>query len=644
MRIERAALHAELPVLSDMETPALCELLAGLGFPVDAVEGFEGTTVLEVDVTPNRGDAMSHRGLARDLSAKLLADLSPVPFLPVTELHEGLRPIILESEACPCYASAILELGSRQETPTEVQAFLRAMGSSPKNLAAVDASNELLHRYGHPTHAFDEERLQGAIRVRKARKGESFLGLDGVTRTLSGDDLVIADDSGAIALAGVIGGEATKVTEGTRRVLLESAWFDPKGVRLAARRHGIFTDASHRFGRGADPAMARIARDLLLRRLEAWAGARVLGAWCVGKMPAEAPPIAFPKDLLQRIAGEPLRVAVASEWLQHLGCRVQGEPGVLHVTPPSWRHDLTSPEDLAEEVLRIRGYDKIPSALPPLEGSPLPLADGYRRARSLGLRMAHLGFHQTVTFGFVSPEEDAASSESPAEGRTLGNPLGIEFSVMRASLLGSLRKAAESNLKHGARQVRLFEIAPVYRTAPSGPLEIPSLGVVWGGQLGGEDPYTPTRPVGAADLRGIALDLGLRPEHCIFRVLGEDLFGLECPLDALPWGGAQVIPSYRPFSRFPAVHRDLSLLVAVDHPYRGLADAMAARVQELGAPLQDLRCVDVFRPKGPPPGKVAWLFRFSFQHPGETLTHGDVDRWMNAALDTARAQGAELRG
>jgi phenylalanyl-tRNA synthetase beta chain len=644
MRVELAALRTELPLLLDLDTKELCERLAALGFPVDAVEPFEGTTVLEVDITANRGDAMSHRGLARDLGARLAADLSSVSYLPLLEATEPYRPILLESEACPVYASAVLELEADQFTPTEVQAFLRAMGSTPKNLAAVDASNELIHRYGHPTHAFDADCLEGPIAVRWACAGEKLITLDGVARSLDCRDLVIADTTGPIALAGVMGGESTKVTEATRRVLLESAWFDPKAVRLMARRHCLHTDASHRFGRGADPGMARVSRDLLLRRIEAWAGAKVLGVWSVGKAPPERAPIPLRKKLLERIAGEPVSLAEASRSLQRLGCRVASEPGLLSVTPPSWRHDLGIPEDLAEEVLRLRGYEKIPVALPPLEGLPQSHAPRYRQAQALARRLAHLGFLQTVTFGFVSPEEDAQFSLTPSAGRVLSNPLGREFSVMRGSLLPSLRRVALANLRQGAASVRIFEVAPIYASAPAGPVETSTLGVVLGGMLGGEDPYTPARPVSIADLLAVAMDLGAQRETLDIQEIDPGLFAFEVSLERLPLPPDRIIPRFTAFSRFPSAERDLSLLVRDDQAYTALQSAVSGKVAgTAGASFQDVRCVDVFRGKTLPLGHQAWLLRFRFQHPDRTLTGEEVDGWMTAALEAANSLGAELR-
>jgi phenylalanyl-tRNA synthetase beta chain len=387
--------------------------------------------------------------------------------------------------------------------------------------------------------------------------------------------------------------------------------------------------------------MATVARDLLVQRLQAWCGARLVAAWTVGTLPAAAAPVSLTSTLLTRVAGEALSLTEAAASLQRLGCGVELQGEGLVVAPPSWRHDLAIAEDLAEEVLRLRGYEHIPSVLPALEGPPEPLSPTYLQRQYLSRRLAHLGFHQTVTYGFISPELDqafAAQGNSP-EGRTLANPLGQEYSVLRGSLLPSLRAAAEQNLRQGARQVRLFELAPVYVSGARGPAEQFTLGVVWGGTLGGEDYLSPARPVREADLSGIARDLGWAnlPE---VHALGEGLFGFELSVAALPLAEARVIPAFRPFSRFPAVERDLSLLVDLGQSHAALAAAMRAVLP--ADALQDLRCVDVFRPKSLAEGRQAWLMRLRFQA-DRTLVGEEVDGWVAAALAAAESLGAKLR-
>ena len=659
MLIELGALTLELPALAGMKTNDLCELLAGLGFPVDGVEQVDGTQVLDVDITANRGDAQSHRGLARDLAAKLEASLNPLPRQPLAE-GEALLPIRLEAGAAgPFYATAILELGAAQGTPAAVKAFLAALGAGAKDMPAVDASNELLHRYGHPTHAFDADQVKGFLAVRWAREGETLVTLDGVERKLTPRDLLIADETGPVALAGLMGGDGTKVSAATKRVLLESAYFDARTVRAMAHRHGLHTDASHRFGRGADPAMAPVARDLLAQRLQDWAGARLLSAWSVGALPAPKPSVVLTWSMVDRVAGHPVDPKQASKLLTILGCELTDVEAGVRVQPPTWRHDLALPEDLAEEVLRLLGYDGIPAVLPPLESSPAPLAPDYLKRRKLASRMAHLGFYQTVTLGFGDPGEKEQGHDLGDQTplRTLGNPLGEDYSLMRGTLLRDLDKVARLNLEKGAREVRFFEIAPVFEAKPGEPLkETWNLGLVWGGETGGEDPLTPPRklggPEGRSHLQGVLKAIGVAAE--VVAAFDRWAFtgwesgnqvGLgwhfEAPLSAIPDAGERVIAKFTPFSRFPVVERDLSLLVGLDQGYDALRQAMAGALA--GAPLQDLRCVDVFRHKRLPAGCQAWLLRLRFQAMDRTLTGEEVEGWVLSALDAARTLGAQLR-
>jgi phenylalanyl-tRNA synthetase beta chain len=549
MWIERKALAAEVPAAGTLDTRQLGELLASVGFPVDGVAMREGGDVLDVDITANRGDAMSHRGIAREVAAKLNQPLAPLAPPPVIEGVSKVE-VRLESPACPLYATALLGLG-QGATPPEAQAFLRALEASPKCLPAVDASNELLHRYGHPTHAFDADLIRGAISVRWAKPGEILVTLDGVTRTLTSQDLVIADESGPIALAGVMGGDSTKVTESTRRVLLESAWFDPKTVRATARRHALHTDASHRFGRGADPAMASVARDLLVKRLKDWANATLEGAWTAGSLPPTAAPVVLSKTLLARVAGEARPLTEAAAVLKQLGCAVKTEGDQLQVVAPTWRHDLSISEDLAEEVLRLRGYEHIPSALPPLEGPPQPLSQDYLQRQALARRLAHLGFHQTVTYGFVSPEMDqmimgprGKHAYDDATGRVLVNPLGREYSVLRQSLVPSLVEVAKRNLKQGQREVRLFEIAPTFRGTPEGPKESWTAALVWAGESWDADPESKAVLVKAKHLHGILKDV-LRPgTPQVVQPLEDDtILTAEFTLESVPPPDDRIIPT-----------------------------------------------------------------------------------------------------
>ncbi|MCL1893127.1 MAG: phenylalanine--tRNA ligase subunit beta [Holophagaceae bacterium] len=642
MLVELGTLQKEIPAIVGMDVPKLCDCLAMLGFPVDGVEINNGITVLDVDVTANRGDALSHRGLARDLAVVLDSPLADIAVSPSTE---GAATIIvsLEADACPAYATAILTLDCSKpnQTPDEIATFLSSMGSSAKGLAPVDASNELLHRYGQPTHAFDADKLKGNVCVRWAIAGETLLALDGIQRTLTTKDMVIADESGPIALAGVIGGDSTKVTESTKRVFLESAFFDPATVRATAHRHSIHTDASYRFGRGTDIAFVKTARDLLVDRLISWADANLISSWTVGQCNANRTTTSLTQNKIDRVAGSSIPPEEAVKILTGLGCQLESSNGSFNVCPPSWRHDLTIEEDFIEEILRMRGYYNIKAEMPILNVAPEPLPDSYLQKQRLSKRLTHLGFFQTITMGFIRPESDSRFIDNTKETCLISNPLGVEYSAMRRSLLPSIWEVAKTNQRYGAKDVRLFEIAPIFQNDSAGPKETFYLGIVRAGTIGGEDPLTPGRPVQTADLIAIARDIGYGGAVNIIE-LGQGAFGLEIPLAELPEKRETIIPQYIRFSRHPVVTRDLSLFVPVSLCYEKLEKTIKDSLEN--APIIEIRCIDVFKDhKLIESGKQTMLIRLKFQAFDKTLTSEEVEGWVSRAIEATKMQGAFLR-
>ncbi|HEX9082585.1 MAG TPA: hypothetical protein VF768_09920, partial [Holophagaceae bacterium] len=340
-------------------------------------------------------------------------------------------------------------------------------------------------------------------------------------------------------------------------------------------------------------------------------------------------------------------LAEAAAALEALGCRVTANADALVVQPPTWRHDLAIPEDLAEEVLRLRGYAAIPSVLPPLEGPPQPLPAEYRHRQVLARRLAHLGFHQTVTYGFVSPEMDADAAipgkpgEDDQAARTLANPLGREYSILRRSLVPSLVEVARQNLQQGQREVRLFEIAPTYRVVQGELTPDWTVALLWVGERWDRDPEAKAQPVKAKQLIGMLRDV-LRTRDSV--EVGETVGGAvvaEYPLEAFLAPDERIIPAFTPLSRFPAVERDLSLVVPSTLKWEAMHQAVKAA---LAVPeLQDLTCADLYQGKGLEPGTKAWLLRLTFQALDRTLVGAEVDAWVAAALVAAQSLGATLR-
>jgi phenylalanyl-tRNA synthetase beta chain len=332
-----------------------------------------------------------------------------------------------------------------------------------------------------------------------------------------------------------------------------------------------------------------------------------------------------------------------------LGCTVDVEPEGLKVIPPTWRHDLSIPEELTEEVLRLRGYEQILSVLPPLEGPPQPLSQDYLQRQRLARRLAHLGFHQTVTYGFVSPEMDRMTpgprglhAHDDVPGRTLANPLGQEFSILRRSLVPSLVEVAKRNLKQGQREVRLFEMAPTFQGLPDGPQESWTVALVWAGESWDADPESKPTPVKAKHLHGILQDV-LRPgaEQPVQPVEDDTILTAEFLLEAVPLADGRIIPAFTPQSRFPAMERDLSVIVPIQLTWQ----AMHRQVRDslLETPLTELTCADLYQGKNLPAGTKAWLLRLTFQAMDRTLVGEAVDGWMATALAAAESLGAVLR-
>jgi phenylalanyl-tRNA synthetase beta chain len=428
-------------------------------------------TIFEIGLTPNRPDGLGHIGLAREAAALFgLAFEPPVPLAPAIERDEDLARYVAvaieDGERCAHYGAAVLIDTKVGPSPLDVRWRLASLGvRSISNV--VDVTNLVMLETGHPLHAFDLDKVRGRkIAVRRATEGEKLLTLDGVERTLTADDLVICDGEGPVGLAGVMGGGHSEVDEGTTRVLLECAYFDPRGVRRSARRHGLHTEASHRFERGVDwddtaTTLARaVSFAARLARAEAVKDARVVVAHALARRTVM---------LRHGRAGALLGVEVPPEearsTLERLGfaCR-SSQPGMDVWEVPSFRPDVSREVDLVEEVARVRGFDAIPSTLPAFRPSrdAGPREALARRARNAGVA---LGLSEAVTYSFVAPGDLEAVGAPPA-AVTLVNPLSERGTVMRTSLLPGLLQTLAHARRHGVHDARLFTVGTLFFAAP----------------------------------------------------------------------------------------------------------------------------------------------------------------------------------
>ncbi|HUG52834.1 MAG TPA: phenylalanine--tRNA ligase subunit beta [Vicinamibacteria bacterium] len=662
----------------------LAEDLTLAGLAVDAVAGKGDEAVLELDVTTNRVDCMNVYGVAREVSVLYNTPLRPLP----TDAPEAGPPaseawtIDVEApELCPRFCGRVLDV-RLGPSPAWMRDRLEAVGVRPIN-NVVDLTNYVMMEMGHPSHAFDLGRLPEArIVVRWSRAGETVTTLDGQERTLGARVGVIGGTRGALALAGIMGGASTEVSDSTRAVALEAAYWDPATIRRGAKALGMHTEASHRFERGADPegppaALGRIAH--LLARI----GAGTARPGLIDRYVARRTPtrVALRPARVTAVLGAPVAVSESRRILSGLGFAV-GEPAeAWPVEVPTWRGDVTREVDLVEEVARHHGLGRIPSTIPAstrVEG----LRPAQRRDRDLRSALAGAGLTEVVTYAFVPDQPE--STLSPRRLR-LANPLSAEQAVLRDSLVfPGLVGVLRTNLRQGRRDVAVFELGRVFGldqvpAAQTGPEE-PRLGFL----LAGRAPAH-LAPSGRAydffDAKGLLellaarfgvgaprllppparwqgvlhpgqsallepLDPGRPPE--ILGVLHPDLVARwelkEAPivaeLDPARFDRRAPV-RFRALARFPAVERDLAVVAETAVPAVEVLDEVT---RAAGPLLREVRVVDRYDRPPVPAGRVSLTVALAYQDPARTLTGEEVQSSVDAVVGALRARGWDIRG
>ncbi|MBN1595346.1 phenylalanine--tRNA ligase subunit beta, partial [candidate division FCPU426 bacterium] len=484
-------------------------------------------TVLELEVTPNRADCLSHLGIARHLSAVLNRPLR----LPAVSLIENqpcactLYQVEVEP-GCGCrrYCARIIRNIKTGPSPEWLQRRLESLDIRPIN-NVVDVTNYVLMEIGHPLHAFDLDKLQGCtIKARRALPGESLLTLDGVDRMLSPADLVIADDKRPVALAGVMGGANTEVTAATANILLEAAWFDPQVVRAMSRRSGCASESSHRFERGTDPEIGlTLAIDRAAQLIAELAGGTVMqGIVDVYAEKLARNQIPLRLERVVRVLGMQINPDIAMAALSRLGFHAEPaeQPYSYRVWVPSFRQDVVGEEDLIEEIAELAGYDKIPVTLPLLPLTCPAVEPQQAFHRFCRLTTAALGMQEVLCYSFHGPRHwdwlRLPADHPWRQAMVVKNPLSEDMSQLRTSLLPGLIAAASFNQRHGQERIYLFEIGAVFipRTDDLLPDEPRRLGMIITGprhprhwRLGNQNP-----PADFYDLKGIAEEF-LRQLH-----------------------------------------------------------------------------------------------------------------------------------
>jgi len=639
--------------------------------------------VLELSITPNRGDCLSILGLARETAAQNGLPLGGPTLAPVAPASDaGIEVSVSAPEACPRYCARVIEgLAADAATPLWLCERLRRSGLRPIH-PIVDVANYVMLELGQPLHAFDLDRINGGLDVRLARAGETMTGLDGKELKLEADMLVIADASGPAALAGIIGGQDSGVKAGTTRIVLESAWFSPELIAGRARRLGLHTDASHRFERGTDPELPRIAMERATQLLcELYGGipGPVIEHTSAEHLPKRAP-IALRRARIERILGFALTDEAVEGILTRLGIKIDRTAEGWTAISPSHRHDLNIEVDLIEELVRLHGYHNLPACLP-----VAPLAIEARPEDRLSLdilrdRLVGLGYREVISYSFVdAPLLDKLTPDQPP--LVLANPISSEMAAMRTTLWAGLINTLQYNLNRQQTRARLFETGLRFVPSADGLKQEPMIaGLVFGDALP-EQWGDKARKTDFFDLKGdieALLDLGglkarvqwsraansstcpaLHPGVSARLLLdGEELgwAGLLHPSleKALDLPGKTLlfelhqdallqrrVPSYQAVSRFPVIRRDLALLVpdAVN-----AAEVLACMREEAPAFLREVEVFDVYRGQGVPDTFASIAIRLILQDNERTLGDTDVDSLIAAMLARLQSRfGITLR-
>ncbi len=661
------ARYVELPEATD----ELAELLTRCGMVVEDMRPQGGGTVFDLDIPSNRVDAMNHYGVAREIATARRVDLRP-PEITAEESDpraDQLTGVEIEDfDGCPRYAARLIRGVKVAPSPRWLAGLIEAIGLRPLNNVA-DITNFVLWELGHPLHAFDVDRLaEQRIIVRRARDGESLITLDDVERTLSTSDLVIADARRPVALAGVMGGAESAITDDSVNVLLEGAWFDPASVRATAQRFNLHTDASHRFERSPAHDGMLMALDRAAALVQELAGGELARGTIdvVGKLP-EPVTTGLRLERLRGLLGIEVAPADVEEILTRLGFSIAAENDGYSVRVPSFRPDVTREEDLIEEVARHNGYDRLPATLPIIRSVEEPGTPEVLGERRLKRCFVAAGCYEAMSSSLSSVAEQTVFVDQPDDLVALGNPISESLAVLRAHLVPGLLSAVARNLNHRQTALRLFEVGHCF----TGPLTDDGVTERWGlaialtgarrrnhwaddaaavdffdlkgivervtrqmdwpkwrwepGTAPGIDPAT------AAVLR--ADDGDDTPGGWAGRISAEaahtfdidaDVWVAEIDIDELI-GRPHPTARYLPMSRFPGGVRDVALVLPEDTDYAAVEATTIDAAAAADLPLAGVSLVEIYSGDEIPPGHRGLTLRFTFRADDRTLTAEEID-------------------
>ncbi|GIH94398.1 phenylalanine--tRNA ligase subunit beta [Planobispora siamensis] len=705
--------HSGIMVLPE-GTPIGADVVELLGLRED---------VIELEITPDIGYALSIRGVAREVATAFEVPFrDPADVSPPAESQPSHPASIADPTACDRFVlRSISGFDPHAPSPFWLRARLTRAGMRPVSLA-VDVTNYVMLELGQPLHAFDATKLTGEIVVRRAQPGETLETLDHVVRSLNPEDVLITDGSGAISMAGTMGGLHTEISDDSTEIVIEAAHFSASGIARMSRRHNLVSEASKRFERGVDRELPLYASWRAVRLLTELGGGTVQPGVTHVDVPAEPVRISIPSDHPGKVAGTHYDRETVVRRLEQVGCTVESGAvapademavllavtgdDMLTVTPPSWRPDLTDPNDLAEEVIRLEGYENLPSTLPAAPAGA-GLTEGQRLRRRVGRALAGAGYVEVLAYPFVG-ERDFDNLQLPADDARrravrLANPLSEDEPLMRTTLLPGLLKILVRNVGRGFGDVALFETGLVYRPAPDAPAQAPVLGVdrrptaeelasieaalpdqprrvavVLAGEFERSGWWGKGRPATWADAveaaRTVAREAGVEltvradrhepwhPGRCAALYAGDTLVGhagelhprvieayglppRTCAMELELTRLEAVLPGPAqtpPVSAYPVATQDVALIVGADVP---VAEVEAALREGAGELLESLRLFDVYTGAQVGEGNKSLAYTLRFRAPDRTLTVEETTAAREAAVALAAERtGAQLRG
>ena len=677
----------------------LASRLALAGTNIGSLENGPHGAVIDAEIGSNRPDCLGHYGIAREVAAiyKLpLKHVSPKPAESAAKSSDAIKVEIQAPELCGRFTARVIRNVKIQPSPKWLKDRLEASGvSSISNV--VDVSNYVMLELGHALHAFDYDKVRDhKIVVRPAKPKEKVRTLDGVERQLDPGMCMIFDGDGSrsIGIGGIMGGAETEISFSTKNVLIECAWFDPVAVRRASRSLKLHTEASLRFGRGADPEMAELASRRSAELILELAGGELL-AGVVDVYPGKRAPekIRVTRAEILRVMGADVPDKQIEASLSALGfapVRVdhnRGAEGSLlaawECAQPSWRAEVEREIDLIEEIARIYGLDKFPPRLPAARQGAARLPQGEAETR-LRQRLIGLGYREIVTIPHVAEERDALFRPAGVSPARLSNPLSEEAGVLKSTGIVTMAAALEWNLNHGQRDARLFEIGRHYRLQENRPVETSVLTIGATGEAREKSLYESPRDYSFADLKGALDEIGqladgrdaqgfqwrdegpewlhpgkrgkiqlgnvelgmagqLTRRIADLLKLRQGVFLAEIELAPLysAMQSAKTAQRYVPLPRFPSVQRDFSLLLAEGISFAQISQSIRSlNIQEITS----IEAVDLFRGKNVPAGKYSLLVRVTFQSREATLTDAQINHFEDKIISILKhRQGAQLR-